>query len=289
MRTILLLFLVVVVLPVMAQEPDSSSSLFKMRDAERHFAQNSVIHGRNAAFVESFADESVIFTDKWINNGKQYWRERKDAAVVLKWEPEYMDIAVSRDFGISTGPWEMQEYRPNTSAIYTGYFLTVWKKQNNGVWQVILDAGSGTPTPVGNVHSFSFPGGADKHVTYTKITASVKNELPDIENQMLKAWKNNPSLSTYTSFLASNARMQNAGHLPTINRDTINKFVSKFDKKLTWTIAGSGIANSGDLGFTYGYIFTNGVQDKLSGHYVRIWKKQPDGKWAIALEMLTHD
>lgn len=72
MRSIFLILLVVV-LPAMAQEPDSSSALFKMRDAERHFAQNSVMHGRNAAFVESFAGESVIFTDKWITSGKQFW------------------------------------------------------------------------------------------------------------------------------------------------------------------------------------------------------------------------
>jgi ketosteroid isomerase-like protein len=288
MRSILLILLVVA-LPAMAQEPDSSSALFKMRDAERHFAQNSVMHGRNAAFVESFAGESVIFTDKWITSGKQFWKERKEAAVVLKWEPEFMDIAGSRDFGISTGPWEMQEYRPNTSPLYTGYFLTVWKKKPGGVWQVILDAGSGTPPPEENVHSFSFPKGADRTVPDIKIKASVKNELPDIENQMANAWKNNSGLSTYTSFLARDARIQNNGHLPTINRDTINKFISQLNKDLTWKTSGSGIATSGDLGFTYGYLFTKGVQDKPSGHYVRIWKKQSDEKWAIAIDMLSLD
>jgi len=288
MRSIFFILLIVA-MPVMAQEPDSSSALFKMRDAERHFAQNSVMHGRNAAFVESFAEESVIFTDKWISNGKQFWKERKEAAVVLKWEPEFMDIAGSRDFGVSTGPWEMQEYRPNTSALYTGYFLTVWKKQANGIWQVILDAGSGSPPPVGNVHSFSFPKGADRPVPDIKSKASVKNELPDMENQMLNAWKKNPDLSTYTSFLARDVRIQNIGHLPTVNRDTINKFISQFDKTLTWKTSGSGIAASGELGFTYGYIFTKGVQDKPSGHYVRIWKKQSDDKWAITIDMLSLD
>ncbi len=288
MRSIFFILLLAA-LPVMAQEPDSSSALSEMRDAERHFAQSSVMHGRNAAFVESFAEESVIFTDKWITNGKQFWKERKEAAVVLKWEPEFMDIAGSRDFGISTGPWEMQEYRPNTSPLYTGYFLTVWKKQPNGTWQVILDAGSGTPPPAGSIHSFSFPKGADKPVPVNKITVSDKNELPDIENQMLNAWKNNPVLSTYTSFLAQDARIQNVGHLPAINRDSINKFVSGFDKTLSWKTSGSGIAGSHDLGFTYGYLFTKGVQDKPSGHYVRIWKKQTGEKWVISIEMLSHD
>jgi hypothetical protein len=85
------------------------------------------------------------------------------------------------------------------------------------------------------------------------------------------------------------ARMQNNGHLPTINRDSINKFVSQFDKTLTWKTSGSGMATSGDLGFTYGYIYTKGVQYKPSGHYVRIWKKKSDKKRAISLEMLSMD
>ena len=139
-----------------AQEPDSTSSLFNMREAERNFAKASVMIGRNAAFTENFAEESVIFTDKWLTNGKQFWLGRKPAAVVLKWEPEFMDIAGSGDFGISTGPWESQEYRPNTEPLSTGYFLTVWKKDSNGTWKVILDAGSSTPPKTSMPHSFSY-------------------------------------------------------------------------------------------------------------------------------------
>src|SRR5664280_2588226 len=98
----------------MAQEPDSTSALFSLRETEKNFARSSVMIGRNAAFAEYFADESVIFTDRWITNGKQFSKNQKASPVVLKWEPEFMDISGSRDFGISTGPWEVQEYRPNT-------------------------------------------------------------------------------------------------------------------------------------------------------------------------------
>ena len=62
---------------VMAQEPDSSSAIFSMRETERNFARASVAIGRNAAFAEYFAEKSVLFTDKWISNGKRYSKERK--------------------------------------------------------------------------------------------------------------------------------------------------------------------------------------------------------------------
>jgi ketosteroid isomerase-like protein len=290
MRPIILIFLIAS-LPVLAQKPDSTSALNSMLNAELGFAQSSVMHGRNAAFVENFAEESVVFTSKWITNGKQFCRERKESPVVLKWEPEFMDISRSRDFGISTGPWEMQDYRPNTESLSTGYFLTVWKKQTGGVWKVILDAGSETPPPVVNHHRISFPSGADKPVINApdNSTSKVSAELLEREKQILGIWKNNPVPSTYASFLGADARIQMGGELPKIKRDSINTWLLKLNKSLSWTSVGSNVAASGDMGFTYGLFETHNVNSTSSGHYVRIWKKQSDGRWLITLEMMDTD
>jgi len=276
---------------VTAQEPDSSSALFSMRETERNFARASAAIGRNAAFAEYFAEKSVLFTDKWITNGKQYSKERKASPVVLKWEPEFMDISDSRDFGISTGPWEAQEYRPNTTPIATGYFLTVWKKQSDGTWRVILDGGSETPVSANNKHGFSFPSGADKQVKDFPVlnNALLNKELFDREKQFLSVWEKTPLPSSYISFLQQDARMQLKGHLPTINADTIYEFISGFDKKLKWETTGSGAAISGDLGFTYGLLQIRDPQPVTKGHYVRIWRKQPGTDWRIILEMINPD
>lgn len=282
-----LVFLQFLAYTVIAQEPDSSSAIFRMREAERNFARESVMIGRNAAFVKNFADVSVIFTDKWLTNGKQYWKNRKNAPVVLKWEPEYMDIAESGDFGISTGPWEAQEYRPNTPQLSTGYFLTVWKKVN-GVWKVALDAGSPTPRANSN-HSFSYPEGGDKRVTTPAVNSVEKSckELLDQEKTFLMEWKKNPEASVYLSFLEPAARIQLNGHLPATNPDTLKVWINQRDKHLNWNSMGSGAASSGDLGYTYGLLESQGNPTTVKGHYVRIWKKHPGAKWKIALEMIS--
>jgi ketosteroid isomerase-like protein len=285
----LLLFLIAS--PLIAQEPDSSSAIFQLREAERNFARASVMYGRNAAFTEYFAENSVIFTDKWITTGKQFSRERKPSPVVLKWEPEFMDIAASRDFGISTGPWESQEYRPNTSPLSTGYFLTVWKKSPAGLWQVILDAGSSTPVKNGKKHEFNFPAGADKPVLHPeKVDISLSSrELLDREGQILRIWKSNPVPSTYRSFFAPNARMQINGHVPSSNADTIKVWTGKIDKSFTLNSSGSGTADSGDMGFTYGTAEYKSDKGGVKGNYVRIWRKLADNKWYIILEMMNID
>jgi ketosteroid isomerase-like protein len=273
----------------MAQEPDSTSSLFKMREAERNFARESVMIGRNAAFVKNFAEVSVIFTDKWLTNGKQFWKNRKNAPVVLKWEPEYMDIAESGDFGISTGPWESQEFRPNTPVQATGYFLTVWKKEATGIWKVILDAGSETPAPVMPDHKVSFPPGADKPVTKPAVVSVEKSvrEILDTEKSFLMEWKKNPEVSVYLSFLEPMARMHRNGHLPATSTDSIKFMIRHMDKNLNWNSIGSGAASSGDMGYTYGLLESQGNPTTIKGHFVRIWKKHPGAKWKIALEMIS--
>jgi ketosteroid isomerase-like protein len=290
MRSVLIFFFLTAI-TAMAQEPDSTSALYGMLNAELGFAQSSAMHGRRAAFVENFADESVVFTNKWINNGKQFSKEQKDVPRILKWEPEFMDIAGSRDFGISTGPWELQDYRPGMAPLATGYFLTVWKKQPNNVWQVILDAGSETPAPEMNNHRIFFPAGADKPVINVVLinTAIVSAELAERDRQILNTWKTNPVSSTYASFLAADVRIQKSEELPKIKKDSINLWLSKLNKSLRWTTIGSGVASSGDLGFTYGTFETNSPSEISSGHYVRIWKKQSDGKWLISLEMMNTD
>jgi ketosteroid isomerase-like protein len=276
---------------LMAQEPDSSSAIFSMRETERNFARASAAIGRNAAFAEYFAEKSVLFTDKWITNGKQYSKERNPSPVVLKWEPELMDISASRDFGISTGPWEAQEYRPNTAPLATGYFLTVWKKQPDGTWKVVLDGGSETPVAAKIKHGFSFPAGADKVVKACPVFKEdlLNKELCDREKQFLSAWEKTPSPASYLSYLDHGARMQLKGHLPSTDADTINSFISGFDKKLIWETVGSGAASSGDLGFTYGLLQIRDIKLVSKGHYVRIWKKLPGDSWKIVLEMINPD
>lgn len=275
--------------PLMAQEPDSSSAIFSMREAERNFAKASVSIGRNSAFTEYFAEKSLIYTDRWLTNGKQYSKERKASTVVLKWEPEFMDIAASGDFGVSTGPWEVQEYRPNSAPLATGYFLTVWKKQPDGKWKVILDGGSETPVTKNPDHRFSFPKGSDKAVKNPFVSdAGVSaTGLLAAEKQLITEWTKMPVPATYQHFLSPNSRIQLNGHLPTTDRDTINTLLTGLGKKIIWKTEGSDIASSGDLGFTYGSLLTDENTGSSKGHYVRVWKKDAKTGWKILIEMIN--
>ena len=76
------------------------------------------------------------------------------------------------------------------------------------------------------------------------------------------------------------------GHIPVIGANAIDYLSMVNDTAfiLTWSPTGAGIAESGDLGYTYG-IYNMTMKDTIiKGTYVSIWKKQSDGKWKFMLD-----
>lgn len=289
MKIILLLSALLTTLNLQVKA-DTIPALKSLREAEINFAKASASFGRNAAFIQNLGEKSIIFTDKWITNARQFWSALKPSAVVLKWEPEYMDISASGDFGISTGPWETGEYRPNTPPQAHGYFLTVWKREAGDIWKVLLDAGNSTPVPVSNLHSFSFSPGADRIASPSQITPSTEPS-PSIEKaeaMLSESWKKKPDAATYKAFLMQGARLQYEKHLPSSSIDTIKTLISRFRPESVWETTGSGEASSGDLGFTYG-MYRDSALGQFKGNYVRIWKRITDGSWKILIDMMNID
>jgi ketosteroid isomerase-like protein len=65
---------------------------------------------------------------------------------VLRWEP--VGAEVSGRLGYTYGLSRSRQVGPN-GEIVEGYgkYLTVWKKQRNGAWQVVADCGNSNPPP----------------------------------------------------------------------------------------------------------------------------------------------
>jgi ketosteroid isomerase-like protein len=67
--------------------------------------------------------------------------------------------------------------------------------------------------------------------------------------------------------------------------------VPSSDKKplLAWQPAFAGMAKAGDLGFTTGpWEFKSDIKDEKPagyGHFVTLWKKQPDGSWRFVVDL----
>jgi ketosteroid isomerase-like protein len=54
--------------------------------------------------------------------------------------------------------------------------------------------------------------------------------------------------------------------------------------RISWEPMGGDVAESGDMGFTYGTYLLQTDTEKQEGTYITIWRKQKDGTWKYILD-----
>ena len=130
------------VLPPMQSPPPA---LLKMADTERAFAKRAAETTVRQAFIDFFADESIGFEPDPVP-ARESLRKREappqPPGFQLLWEPRLGDVSSSGDLGYLTGPAEyVNAGKPST---YSCYF-SVWQRQPDGEFRVILDVGVRRP------------------------------------------------------------------------------------------------------------------------------------------------
>ena len=85
----------------------------------------------------------------------------------------------------------------------------------------------------------------------------------------------------YLKYLSPQTLLNRPGSEPAQLQDQLLRIINSPTSKIYFTISGSGLAASGDLGYVYGSTLINGKTD----NYLRIWRKEKDD-WKIALEVL---
>jgi uncharacterized protein (TIGR02246 family) len=68
----------------------------------------------------------------------------------LTWTPVHVDVAQSGDLAYTDGVFEFRSIdKDGKPAFERGKYTTIWKKQKDGRWEVVLDMGNASPDPKG--------------------------------------------------------------------------------------------------------------------------------------------
>lgn len=69
----------------------------------------------------------------------------------LEWQATYAEVAASGDLGYTIGTFELVAEHEGTAMLTLGKYVTVWGKQADGSWKVLVDCfnTNGSPTPAG--------------------------------------------------------------------------------------------------------------------------------------------
>ena len=115
-----------------------------------------------------------------------------------------------------------------------------------------------------------------------------KNEIRETEYNFVKLAEDEGIPVAFLAYADENAVLLRNNKL-VIGKDAIREYYMKQASNdtsvhLTWKPEFIDIAESGDLGYTYGYytysyIDSEGKKVESNGVFHTVWKKQPDGTW----------
>ena len=269
-----------------AQSAPIPAALREMADTERAFVRRAQEVGAKQAFLDYFADDAVGFDGEHALPAKSQIRRQpdppKDVKVLFWWEPRYGDVAASGDLGWLTGPVRSAR---NDGPVRHGNYASIWKRQPDGTFKVIIDVGIDPTAEVPFPDGFTRAPYAERY-TGGEIAPLARASLLAADRALLTALTSSPR-AAYGAVLAPAARVHRNGRLPFAGRDAALAWLETQPPLASGEAQFAEVAQSGDLGYTWGtYAAAAGSDGKSeAGHYVRVWVRDGSGAWRVSLDL----
>lgn len=269
------------------------AALAAMVDTERAFARRATVVGWKQAFLEYFAESAVGFDGETAGPAREQIRQAPDPAADLQllWEPRYGGIAASGDMGWLTGPSTTINPARNSGAPRYGNYASVWKRQADGGYKVVMDVGIGTPSEPPFAPGFTgAPQPAGRAGAGTRASAETSLRAADA---VLTSAARAGQAHAYRQRLADSARLHRQGVLPLVGKTAALAWLRTQPAYTGGETRFSEASASLDLGYTWGSYALAATPDPAGapgtaekGFYARVWMRGRDGAWTVVLDVL---
>jgi ketosteroid isomerase-like protein len=279
-----------------AQAPEPlPDALTQMIEAERAFAARALVVGWKDAFLEYFALSAVGFAQGKPGLAREQIGKNPDSPKEMHMirEPRSGDVSASGEIGYLTGPARnILASRDQGKPRHSNY-TSVWKRQRDGSFKVVMDVGINTPSAV------SFPPGFTRAPHGNRFTGDYDESTPPLAaaDQVLNSALKTSPLRAYRPRLAEGVRFHRQNQLPIVGQQAATKWLAGQRPVSSADSQFSEAARSGDLGYTWGTytiaparrVTARGRGTTLNievGFYVRVWVRERNGQWMVALDVL---
>jgi len=270
--------------------PADSDAAASLAVAERAFSAASVEKGMREAFLAYLADDAVIFRPLAVN-GRESWRAREASPATLIWEPSMAEVSGAGDLGWTTGPWELRPPADSGGAprraedVAHGHFVSVWARQADGAWRVVLDLGGSHAALARGVGSGDFTAGP-VHTWAAGVRKSPKSraDLAGIDRGFARDAKKRGA-GALDAWATADLRFQREGEFPAAGRDSAKRALATVADLVRLLPQGSRVSASDDLGYSYGIAERLAPRGESpdSSVYLHIWRREADRQWRIAM------
>jgi ketosteroid isomerase-like protein len=273
-----LLFVVALVCRPASQAPAPAA-----RDAaaviavEREFAADGATRGWAASFRRYHAPDAIVLQPDPIKAEITLAKVEGDGPNTLLWRPAYAGIARSGDFGFTTGPVQIRGKEG-----VTGHYFTIWRKQADGGWKWIFDAGCEVrdPTPLPADADVPTLPVASSGAGSAKAAIDAVSAAEDAVSVDARG-----AVGRFIASLSADARVNRAGLQPAAGQPAAADLMRK-DGTMTFKSLIRESSSSGDLVFTLGE-----TRDQFEGkerlrYSARVWQLRPEG-WRLVFDELV--
>lgn len=263
--------------------PAAQQELF---DTERAFVRLAAERGFRDSFHAFFADDGIAFNPHPFRvRAALADQPATPAPMGADWAPVYGDISAAGDLGWNTGPlvFAGRDGKPDRH----GMFFSVWKRQPDGDFKVVLDIGSDTPSAVVPLdeppHSSWQPG---RGAWPGANPASARDELLAVERAFLAEAAASGIGGAYARRFAADARVHRPGAMPVVGGAALGNWASAQTAKYQGEPLFADLAQSGDLGYAWGS-YQKAAGERDAGYYARVWRRDAAGEWRIVMDTVS--
>ena len=251
---------------------------------ERAFAAASLANGLHEAFLANLAPDAIAFLPlpgpaRPTHEGKPPARGK------LNWGPTWVAVSSAGDLALSTGPWEIKDQGESVIKVSTGWFISVWRRQQDGAFKVAVDAGISSPVkfvlPKTVENGFArrpaaSPKQGDAELARTGVTAAEKALGAAAKAGLGRAIEAqaDPLLRVYRE-----------GKAAGIGPDSVRVRLAADTRTMTCTADRVVASASGDLAYAYGACAGYGSEASSKYGFLRVWRIQPNGGWKILADV----
>jgi ketosteroid isomerase-like protein len=289
----------VAVVPLRAQRGTRADALppalEAMADTERAFAKRAGDVGWKQAFLEYFSDSAVGYNGEEIGPAKDQISANPDPPKdhQLLWEPRYGDVARSGELGFLTGPSRNILPSRNHGQPRHGVYASVWKRERDGSFKVVMDVGITTP------RAATFPEGFTRAPSANRFTGDLNDRTPPLgtADSVLNSDLRTGAVHAYTGRLAPGVRFHRPLTMPVLGEAAVLRFLATQPRYDQIDSRYAESAQSGDLGYTWGTWNrrlppargrANSPKERFeTGLYTRVWVRDRSGQWKVLLDVLN--
>ena len=255
----------------------------EIKQTERDFCAAVVKDGGGIAFPQFMAEPSVwggeVYPDRATASAKIANRPRRPG-VATYWDPFFADVSLAGDLGYAIGnSWvtglKTPEGQPRKSE---GFTFTVWRKQADGTWKFVLDAGGpSTPESVAAIVAAAKASPLDNSpdsAGHDPVQSA--RELRELDDGFAKAANYSTAFLEAASPHAFSLDLNAYGKAQVATALAARKITTASREPLF-----AETASSGDLGYSFGLwqVQTGSETTPAKGVYFTMWKRQRDGTW----------